>query len=218
MNFVSNIIQSSVAGFVDSGMRTAGGYAGDILNKAGDYIESGGAAYGRGSRPRKTIATGASSTTKRPVAVKRAHSTPVAPNGKGAAAANMPYTGTVPTKRSIASSAKPRVTDTKGSVVRSRSASATTAGSKYTPGVVTGTGGTAQKKITGAGVKKTTEDGSGAKYTPGVVTGMPKGTGSSVKRGNAGGSTKKTTTSESGKAKYTPGVVTGMPASKGVKE
>jgi hypothetical protein len=47
-NYVSGIIQNSVAGAVDAGMRTAGGYAGDMLGKAGDLIETTGRGFGDG--------------------------------------------------------------------------------------------------------------------------------------------------------------------------
>lgn len=46
MNFVSNIIWNSVEGFVEAGTRTAGGYAGDALIKAGDMIENSGRGIG----------------------------------------------------------------------------------------------------------------------------------------------------------------------------
>lgn len=46
MNFVQNILWNSVEGFVEAGTRTAGGYAGDALIKAGDLIESGGRGVG----------------------------------------------------------------------------------------------------------------------------------------------------------------------------
>ncbi|KAF2269129.1 hypothetical protein CC78DRAFT_612597 [Lojkania enalia] len=46
MNFVQNILWNSVSGFVDAGTRTAGGYAGDALIKAGDMIESSGRSVG----------------------------------------------------------------------------------------------------------------------------------------------------------------------------
>lgn len=49
MNFVSGIIQNSISGFVDAGMRSAGGFAGDTLIKAGDAIESAGRGYGNGT-------------------------------------------------------------------------------------------------------------------------------------------------------------------------
>jgi hypothetical protein len=49
MNFVSNIIWNSVEGFVEAGTRTAGGYAGDALIKAGDLIENGGRSVGNGT-------------------------------------------------------------------------------------------------------------------------------------------------------------------------
>jgi hypothetical protein len=51
MNFVSNIIWNSVEGFVEAGTRTAGGYAGDVLIKAGDVIENSGRAYGSSTYP-----------------------------------------------------------------------------------------------------------------------------------------------------------------------
>ncbi|OCL13384.1 hypothetical protein AOQ84DRAFT_111211 [Glonium stellatum] len=46
MDFISNIISNSVAGFVEAGTRTAGGYAGDALIRAGDFIESAGQGIG----------------------------------------------------------------------------------------------------------------------------------------------------------------------------
>ncbi|OCK94364.1 uncharacterized protein K441DRAFT_677567 [Cenococcum geophilum 1.58] len=46
MNFISNIISNSVAGFVEAGTRTAGGYAGDAIIRAGDLIESTGRGVG----------------------------------------------------------------------------------------------------------------------------------------------------------------------------
>ncbi|KAF2108415.1 hypothetical protein BDV96DRAFT_605778 [Lophiotrema nucula] len=46
MNFVQNILWNSVEGFVEAGTRTAGGYAGDALIKAGDLIENGGRGVG----------------------------------------------------------------------------------------------------------------------------------------------------------------------------
>jgi hypothetical protein len=51
MNFVSNIIWNSVEGFVEAGTRTAGGYAGDALLKAGDLIEGSGRNIGNGTFP-----------------------------------------------------------------------------------------------------------------------------------------------------------------------
>ncbi|KAH7115328.1 hypothetical protein B0J11DRAFT_129502 [Dendryphion nanum] len=48
MNFVQNIIWNSVEGFVEAGTRTAGGYAGDALIKAGDLIENSGRSVGNG--------------------------------------------------------------------------------------------------------------------------------------------------------------------------
>ncbi|ORY01032.1 hypothetical protein BCR34DRAFT_575223 [Clohesyomyces aquaticus] len=46
--FISNILWNSVEGFVEAGTRTAGGYAGDALIKAGDLIEGGGRKVGSG--------------------------------------------------------------------------------------------------------------------------------------------------------------------------
>ncbi|OCK81212.1 hypothetical protein K432DRAFT_442541 [Lepidopterella palustris CBS 459.81] len=46
MDFISNIISNSVAGFVEAGTRTAGGYAGDALIRAGDLIENTGRGVG----------------------------------------------------------------------------------------------------------------------------------------------------------------------------
>jgi len=46
MDFISNIISNSVAGFVEAGTRTAGGYVGDAIIRAGDLIESTGRGVG----------------------------------------------------------------------------------------------------------------------------------------------------------------------------
>ena len=48
MNFVQNILWNSIEGFVEAGTRTAGGYAGDALLKAGDLIEGAGRNVGNG--------------------------------------------------------------------------------------------------------------------------------------------------------------------------
>jgi len=45
-SFVQNILWNSVSGFVEAGTRTAGGYAGDALIKAGDLIENSGRSVG----------------------------------------------------------------------------------------------------------------------------------------------------------------------------
>ncbi|KAF2205045.1 hypothetical protein GQ43DRAFT_477705 [Delitschia confertaspora ATCC 74209] len=46
MDFLGNIIQNSVNGFVDAGTKAVGGFAGDALIKAGDLIEQKGHAVG----------------------------------------------------------------------------------------------------------------------------------------------------------------------------
>ncbi|KAF2687642.1 hypothetical protein K458DRAFT_475583 [Lentithecium fluviatile CBS 122367] len=46
--FIQNILWNSVSGFVEAGTRTAGGYAGDALIKAGDLVENGGRSVGTG--------------------------------------------------------------------------------------------------------------------------------------------------------------------------
>jgi hypothetical protein len=46
--FVSNIIQSSLAGFVSGAVTTAGGYVGDAMNSAADVLEKKGQALGDG--------------------------------------------------------------------------------------------------------------------------------------------------------------------------
>ena len=46
--FIQNILWNSVSGFVEAGTRTAGGYAGDALIKAGDMVEKGGTSVGNG--------------------------------------------------------------------------------------------------------------------------------------------------------------------------
>ena len=53
MNFISNIISNSVAGFVEAGTRTAGGYAGDAIIRAGDLIESTGRGVGTSMASRR---------------------------------------------------------------------------------------------------------------------------------------------------------------------
>ena len=47
-SFIQNILWNSVEGFVEAGKRSAGGYAGDALIKAGDLIENGGRSVGTG--------------------------------------------------------------------------------------------------------------------------------------------------------------------------
>lgn len=47
--FIQNILWNSVSGFVEAGTRTAGGYAGDALIKAGDMIENSGRSIGDGT-------------------------------------------------------------------------------------------------------------------------------------------------------------------------
>lgn len=95
--FVQNIIWNSVSGFVEAGTRTAGGYAGDALIKAGDMVENGGRSVGTGierkfsnygsalsgQAPQKPSAKALPSTARKPV-VKRSNSTP---------ASNKPTTG-----------------------------------------------------------------------------------------------------------------------------
>jgi len=83
MNFVSNIIWNSVEGFVEAGTRTAGGYAGDALLKAGDLVEGAGRSVGTGiertaSGYGSKISGGAPAPTiaNKPAAVKRSHSSP----------------------------------------------------------------------------------------------------------------------------------------------
>ncbi|KAH7390627.1 hypothetical protein BKA66DRAFT_568567 [Pyrenochaeta sp. MPI-SDFR-AT-0127] len=86
--FIKDIIWNSVEGFVEAGTRSAGGFAGDALIKAGDMIENGGRGVGNGIE-RKATSYGSSisgqtyqpspkalpSTARKP-AVKRSHSTP----------------------------------------------------------------------------------------------------------------------------------------------
>lgn len=49
MDFVTNAISGALTGFVDSATRTAGGYAGDFVIRAGDYIEGAGRGVGDGA-------------------------------------------------------------------------------------------------------------------------------------------------------------------------
>lgn len=53
MNLISNIISNSVAGFVEAGTRTAGGYAGDAIIRTGDLIESTGRGVGTSMASRR---------------------------------------------------------------------------------------------------------------------------------------------------------------------
>ncbi|KAF2495562.1 hypothetical protein BU16DRAFT_618340 [Lophium mytilinum] len=99
MNFISNIISNSVAGFVDAGTRAAGGFAGDALIKAGDLIENTGRGVGtsvegaaasyatkiggqaaantiKGSVPKKSITAG------KPASVQRSYSSPASTSTK----------------------------------------------------------------------------------------------------------------------------------------
>ncbi|KAF1949274.1 hypothetical protein CC80DRAFT_275501 [Byssothecium circinans] len=47
-SFIQNMLWNSVEGFVEAGKRTAGGYAGDALIKAGDLVENSGRSVGNG--------------------------------------------------------------------------------------------------------------------------------------------------------------------------
>ncbi|KAJ4303453.1 hypothetical protein N0V90_002348 [Kalmusia sp. IMI 367209] len=58
-SFIQNILWNSVSGFVEAGTRTAGGYAGDALIKAGDLLENGGRGLGN-SIERKATGLGGS--------------------------------------------------------------------------------------------------------------------------------------------------------------
>jgi hypothetical protein len=49
--FVGNIIQNSLAGFVSGAVTTAGGYAGDAIASAADLIEKKGQVLGDGIAP-----------------------------------------------------------------------------------------------------------------------------------------------------------------------
>jgi hypothetical protein len=44
--FVSNIIQNSLSGFVEGAVKTAGGYAGDAISGLGNFVERQGDAFG----------------------------------------------------------------------------------------------------------------------------------------------------------------------------
>jgi len=99
MNFISNIISNSVAGFVDAGTRAAGGFAGDALIRAGDLIENTGRGVGttvesaatsygakiagqgainsvKGNVPKKAITAG------KPAGVQRSYSSPASSSTK----------------------------------------------------------------------------------------------------------------------------------------
>ncbi|KAF2008445.1 hypothetical protein BU24DRAFT_96945 [Aaosphaeria arxii CBS 175.79] len=88
--FIQNILWNSVEGFVEAGTRTAGGYAGNALIKAGDLIENSGRSIGTGIERKAsnygTAITGqtyepsgkALPSTARKPALKRSHSSPAA--------------------------------------------------------------------------------------------------------------------------------------------
>ncbi|KAF2876599.1 hypothetical protein BDV95DRAFT_482757 [Massariosphaeria phaeospora] len=88
MNFVQNILWNSVEGFVEAGTRTAGGYAGDALIKAGDLIEGSGRSVGNSIESKATgygtkisgqtyeASPKALPSTARKPAVKRSNSSP----------------------------------------------------------------------------------------------------------------------------------------------
>ncbi|KAF2195084.1 hypothetical protein K469DRAFT_545793, partial [Zopfia rhizophila CBS 207.26] len=94
MDFISNIIWNSVEGFVEAGTRTAGGYAGDALIRAGDLIESSGRSVGNklertassygskvsGQASGPPPGTKALPSAKKPT-IKRSNSSPAATKG-----------------------------------------------------------------------------------------------------------------------------------------
>ncbi|KAF2639947.1 hypothetical protein P280DRAFT_518382 [Massarina eburnea CBS 473.64] len=53
-SFIQNMIWNQVEGFVETGKRAAGGYAGSALIKAGDLVESGGRSVGNGVEKKAT--------------------------------------------------------------------------------------------------------------------------------------------------------------------
>lgn len=89
-SFIQNILWNSVSGFVEAGTRTAGGYAGDALIKAGDMIENSGRNVGNGIERRATTygstisgqtyqsSTNPLPSTARKPALKRSNSSPAA--------------------------------------------------------------------------------------------------------------------------------------------
>ncbi|PSN64671.1 hypothetical protein BS50DRAFT_79157 [Corynespora cassiicola Philippines] len=139
MNFVQNILWNSVEGFVEAGTRTAGGYAGDALIKAGDMIENSGRSVGTGIERRASnygsSITGQSyqpsakalpSTARKP-AIKRSNSLP-------------------PNTKSIAPTSKTPIGAKKAGAARKQLTGAAGGAQKQ----LTGAAGGAQKQLTGA--------------------------------------------------------------------
>lgn len=184
MNFVQNILWNSVSGFVEAGTRTAGGYAGDALIKAGDLIENSGRSVGNGLERRassygKGIAgQGYQSTpspgkalpsTARKPALKRSNSSPASTTALSKAKpANAKAIG--PTSKTPIG-AKKYV----GGAPGNTATKAITGASKgVTGGIVGGVGG-AQKAITNTASKAPTNAFGAAKGAAGSATrSLPK--------------------------------------------
>jgi len=150
MNFVSNIIWNSVEGFVEAGTRTAGGYAGDALLKAGDLIENSGRSVGNGiertaSGYGSKISGGAPApTVARNPAVKRSHSSPASTKARGPTSKTPLGVNKYPGGKQITSGAK----STMGSV--NRTVGGVGSGATKAIGGVGGIGAGATRAIGGA--------------------------------------------------------------------
>lgn len=183
MNFVQNILWNSVSGFVEAGTRTAGGYAGDALIKAGDVIENSGRSVGNGLERRassygKGIAgqgyqnTGspgkALPSTARKPALKRSNSSPASttavPKAKPANVKALGPTSKTPIGANKYAGGRPANNATK----------AITGASKgVTGGIVGGVG--AQKTLTNTASKATNNTFGAAKGAAGSATrNLPK--------------------------------------------
>ncbi|KAF2653448.1 hypothetical protein K491DRAFT_680534 [Lophiostoma macrostomum CBS 122681] len=197
--FIQNILWNSVEGFVEAGKRSAGGYAGDALIKAGDLIENSGRSVGNGIE--RTVSgygskiTGqtyqpsgkALPSTARKPAVKRSNSTPApTTSSKTLGGSKTPLGTNKYPGGKAAGAAQKQLTNGVGGAQK-----------QLTNGV-----GGAQKQLTngvGGAQKQLTNGLGGAKSTAGGVTGAGKGVtggvvgGANKSLGNLGGAAKSTT-------------------------
>lgn len=133
MDFISNIISNSVAGFVEASTRTAADYAGDALIRAGDLIENNGrsagtsiertaSSYGDKLKGQGTVATtkanlpktkaisGSKTSGAKKPTPQRAYSSPASTQPKKTAATTKKGPGTASKLESNVSTAKPAAT------------------------------------------------------------------------------------------------------------
>ncbi|KAF2240608.1 hypothetical protein BU26DRAFT_611479 [Trematosphaeria pertusa] len=122
-SFVQNILWNSVEGFVEAGKRTAGGYAGDALIKAGDLVENSGRNIGDGLERRasnySTAISGQTyqpsakalpSTARKPSAVKRSNSSPASTKAVGPSSRTPLGANKYPGGKQVGSAAKKQIT------------------------------------------------------------------------------------------------------------